>query len=148
MSSHNRAGPDAALKERKNTMTSFKFARFALPALTAAVIGFGAQAALAQTTTAPAPTSQGSMAPGMNMTAPSTAKEKNHMAGHALPASEKFSSLSAAQAHCGSDTVVWASTGHSHTYHLTSSKYFGKTKHGAYVCEKSALAAGYHAAKN
>jgi hypothetical protein len=130
-------------------MTSFKFARFALPALTAAVIGLGAQAALAQTTTTPAPTSQGSMAPATTMAAPAPApaKAKHHVTAHTVPASEKFSSLSAAQAHCGSDAVVWASTGHS-TFHLTSSKYFGKTKHGAYVCEKSALAVGEHAAKN
>ena len=126
-------------------MMSFKFARFTLPALTAAVIALGAQAALAQTTPAPSPTSQGSMS-GMNMAAP--AKTTHHMTAHALPASEKFTSLSAAQAHCGSDVVVWANTGHSKLFHLTSSKYFGKTKHGAYVCQKSALAAGYHAAKN
>jgi hypothetical protein len=126
-------------------MTSFKFARFTLPALTAAVIALGAQAAFAQTT--PAPTSQGSMS-GMNMAAPAPAKTTHHVTAHALPASEKFTSLSAAQAHCASDVVVWANTGHSKLFHLTSSKYFGKTKHGSYVCQKSALAAGYHAAKN
>ena len=56
------------LRKEKNIMMSFKFARFAVPSLTAAVIALGAQAAFAQTT--PAPTSQGSMS-GMNM-APSS----------------------------------------------------------------------------
>jgi hypothetical protein len=140
-------------------MTSFKFARFALPALTAAVIGLGAQAAVAQTTTAPSPmsqggmsqgsTSQGSMSPsstsGMSMAAPAT--KKHHMAGHALPASEKFSTVASAQAHCPGEAVVWVNTSHGRLFHTASSKYFGKTKHGAYVCEKSALAAGYHASK-
>ncbi|HEY1856730.1 hypothetical protein [Acidocella sp.] len=128
-------------------MMSFKFARFAVPSLTAAVIALGAQAALAQTTPAPSTTSQGSMS-GMSMAAPSPAKTTHHMTAHALPTSEKFSTLSAAQAHCSSDVVVWANTGHSKLFHLTSSKYFGKTKHGAYVCQKSALAAGYHASKS
>jgi hypothetical protein len=32
-------------------------------------------------------------------------------------------------------------------YHLAASKYYGKTKHGAYICEKDAVAFGYHASK-
>ena len=150
-------------------MTSFKFARMALPALTAAIIGFGAQAASAQTSTAPAPNqmmmqgsmSQGSMA-GMNMappaapaattttaTAPMTKPmKKHHMGGYVVPTSEKFSSLTAAQAHCPGDTVVWVNTGHGRTFHTAGSKYFGKTKHGAYACEKAAMAAGLHASKS
>ena len=127
-------------------MTSFKFARFALPVLAAAVIGLGAQAAVAQTSTAPGTMTQGSMS-GMNMAAPSATK-KHHMTGHALPAGEKFSSVAGAHAHCPGEAVVWANTSHSRLFHSTSSKYFGKTKHGAYVCEKSALAAGYRAARN
>jgi hypothetical protein len=127
-------------------MTSFKFGRFALPALTAALIGFGAQAAVAQTSTAPSTTS-GSMS-GMNMAAPATTTTKHHTTGHVLPASEKFSSLATAQAHCSGDTVVWLNTGHGRVFHTASSKYFGKTKHGAYACEKSAVAAGYHASKH
>jgi hypothetical protein len=152
------AAPDPMRPLRKaNIMTSFKFARFALPALTAALIGFGAQAAVAQTSAAPSTmsqgsTSQGSMSQGsmsgMSMATPTTAKKKHHVAGHVLPASEKFSSVASAQAHCAGGAVVWVNTGHSRLFHNASSKYFGKTKHGAYVCEKSALAAGYHAAKH
>jgi hypothetical protein len=149
------AAPNRVRYQGKQTiMTSFKFARFALPALTAAIVGLGAQAALAQTTTAPSQMMQGSMSQGSMMAAPAapaatatTAKKHHHMAGHALPASEKFSSVATAQAHCPGDAVVWINVSHSHVFHASSSKYFGKTKHGAYVCEKTALAAGLHASK-
>jgi hypothetical protein len=138
-------------------MTSLKFARFALPALTAALIGFGAQAAVAQTSAAPNPMSQGSMSQGsmpqgsmsgMSMATPTMAKKEHHMAKHVLPASEKFSNVAGAHAHCPGEAVVWINTSHSRLFHTASSKYFGKTRHGAYVCEKSALADGYHAAKH
>jgi hypothetical protein len=64
-----------------------------------------------------------------------------------LPSGEEFKTAAAATAHCPSDTVVWSTLSKSKSYHLSSSKYFGKTKHGAYVCEKDATAAGFHAAK-
>jgi hypothetical protein len=160
--------PDRMRQSREaNIMTSFKLARFALPALTAALIGFGAQAAVAQTTAAPSPMSQGSMSQGstsqgstsqgstsqgsmsgMSMAMPTMAKKEHHMAGHALPASEKFSKVAGAQAHCPGEAVVWVNTGHSRLFHTASSKYFGKSRHGAYVCEKPAIAAGYHASKH
>jgi hypothetical protein len=131
-------------------MTSFKFARFALPALAAAVIGLGAQAAVAQTSTAPGTMSQGSMSQGSmsNMGSSSMSTSKSHMTHGGLAAGEKFSSVATAQAHCPGDTVVWSTMSKSKTFHTSSSKYFGKTKHGAYVCEKTATAAGFHAAKN
>jgi hypothetical protein len=162
---HHHAAPARTRQQGKqNIMTSFKFARIALPALAAAIIGLGAQAAVAQTTAAPAPMSQGSMSQGsmsgMNMaapattapatattTAPATAK-KHHTSGHALPASAKFSSVATAQAHCPGEAVVWVNTNRTRIFHTASSKYFGKTKHGAYVCENSALSAGLHASKH
>jgi len=49
-----------------------------------------------------------------------------------------YKTLSAARAGCGADTVVWHATG-SKVFHGAGSKYFGKTKHGAYVCEKVAM---------
>jgi hypothetical protein len=137
-------------------MTSFTFARFALPALTTAIIGLGTQAALAQTSTAPSPMMmqgnmpQGSMS-GMNMAAPTTATTTtihHHMTGPVLPASEKFSSSAAAQAHCPGEAVDWVSSSHSWVFHAASSKYFGKSTHGAYVCKTSALTAGLHASKH
>jgi hypothetical protein len=64
-----------------------------------------------------------------------------------VPSSDKFKTVAAAAAHCPSDTVVWSSFSSSHAYHLSASKYYGKTKHGAYICEKDAVAFGYHASK-
>jgi hypothetical protein len=64
-----------------------------------------------------------------------------------VPASDKFTTVAAATAHCPADIVVWSSFSSSKVYHLESSKYYGKTKHGAYVCEKDAVAFGYHASK-
>ncbi len=58
-----------------------------------------------------------------------------------------FTTVAAAKSHCPSDTVVWSSLSHSKSYHLASSKYFGKTKHGAYVCKQDATTAGFHASK-
>ncbi len=65
-----------------------------------------------------------------------------------FPAAEKFSTAAAAAAHCPGDVVVWSTFTNSKAFHLAASRYFGKTKHGAYVCEKDALAAGFHAAKS
>jgi hypothetical protein len=48
---------------------------------------------------------------------------------------------------CGMGAVVWHATG-SKAYHTAKSRYFGKTKHGAYVCEKAAMEDHLHAAKN
>jgi hypothetical protein len=64
-----------------------------------------------------------------------------------VPISDKFSTVAAAAAHCPSDTVVWSSFSSSRVFHLAASKYYGKTKHGAYICEKDAVAYGYHASK-
>ena len=64
-----------------------------------------------------------------------------------LPSGEKFSSASAAAEHCPGDKVVWSTFSKSKVFHLSDSKYYGKTKHGAYVCEKDAMAAGFHASK-
>ena len=65
-----------------------------------------------------------------------------------MPGAEKFSTLTDAQKHCPSDTIVWGSFAKkTKSFHLSSSKYYGKTKHGAYACEKDATAAGYHASK-
>jgi hypothetical protein len=68
--------------------------------------------------------------------------------GAKFPAGEKFSSAAAAAAHCPADVVVWSTFSKSKAFHTAASRYYGKTKHGAYVCEKDALAAGFHAAKS
>lgn len=61
-------------------------------------------------------------------------------------ASNQFTSEPAAKSHCPGDTIVWANTGSSKAYHLSGSRYFGKTKHGAYMCRKDADTSGFHVA--
>ncbi len=80
--------------------------------------------------------------PALAQTAPETKP-----ASVKLPSSERFSTTTAAAQHCPGGTVVWSTLSKSKTFHLSSSKYYGKTKHGAYVCEKDAVAAGFRAAK-
>ncbi len=58
----------------------------------------------------------------------------------------EFADEASAKAHCPGDTVVWANTS-SKAYHLAGTKYYGKTKKGAYMCQKDADAAGFHAPK-
>lgn len=59
----------------------------------------------------------------------------------------QFAEESQAKAHCPSDTVVWANLS-SKVYHFQGATDYGKTKRGAYVCEKDASAQGFRAAKN
>jgi hypothetical protein len=51
-----------------------------------------------------------------------------------------------ARASCPADTVVWINLG-SGIYHASGSRSFGKTKKGAYMCEKETIAAGFRAPK-
>ena len=57
----------------------------------------------------------------------------------------KFSSEIAAKAHCPNDTVVWANLG-SKIYHFNGTRDYGRTKRGAYMCERETY--GFRAAKN
>lgn len=141
---------------------NFRLTRLALPA--ACVLAVLAGPAFAQSM-APAP--GGTMAPSTSSTstmaptaakpaavAPTTASNaptapakmsKNNKSK--LPNSDKFTSAAAASTSCPGDTVVWSTMSKSRSFHLASSKYYGKTKHGAYVCEKTAVSAGFHQAK-
>lgn len=58
-----------------------------------------------------------------------------------------FDTESAAQAHCPHDVVVWLNIP-SGIYHYKGERWYGRTKHGAYVCEKEAIAAGDRASEN
>jgi hypothetical protein len=58
----------------------------------------------------------------------------------------QFSTEALAKARCPADTVVWVNL-RSRIYHFASSKDYGKTKRGAYMCEKD-TAASFRAAKN
>jgi hypothetical protein len=61
-------------------------------------------------------------------------------------ASNQFPEESAAKSHCPGDTVVWVNLGGSKAYHMSGDRYYGKTKQGAYMCQKEADQSGYHAA--
>ncbi|HUC70799.1 MAG TPA: hypothetical protein VMS01_06375 [Stellaceae bacterium] len=61
-------------------------------------------------------------------------------------ASNQFSTEPAAKAHCPGDAIVWANLGSTKAYHPSGDRYYGKTKHGAYMCQKEADQAGFHAA--
>jgi len=60
-------------------------------------------------------------------------------------ASNQYSEESAAKSHCAGDPVVWVNLGGSKAYHMSGDKYYGKTKEGAYMCQKEADQSGYHA---
>lgn len=58
-----------------------------------------------------------------------------------------FDTEAAAQAHCPRDQVVWLNT-NSGIYHEKGMRWYGRTKHGAYVCRKEADAAGDRDTRN
>lgn len=66
---------------------------------------------------------------------------------HATQPIAMFDTEQAAQSHCPSDTVVWLNTS-SGVYHEKGMRWYGHTKHGAYVCRKEADAAGYRDTRN
>ncbi len=86
-----------------------------------------------------AQTAGGTMAP-MATTVKPVAKK--------FPKADEFKTVADATSHCPGDTVVWSTLAKSHSFHLAGSPHYGKTKHGAYVCEKEALSYGFHQAKN
>lgn len=58
-----------------------------------------------------------------------------------------FSSEKAAQHHCPQDEMVWLNlpTG---IWHHKGQRWYGRTKHGAYVCEQEAAKAGNRSTLN
>jgi hypothetical protein len=58
-----------------------------------------------------------------------------------------FATEDSAQRHCPKDTVVWLNT-RSGIYHLKGERWYGRTKHGAYVCKKEADMAGDRETEN
>jgi hypothetical protein len=61
-------------------------------------------------------------------------------------ASGQFQSEQAAKTHCPGDTIVWVNLGASKAYHTSADRFYGKTRHGAYMCQKEAQQQGFHAA--
>ena len=58
-----------------------------------------------------------------------------------------FDTEAAAQRHCPKDEVVWLNTA-SGVYHEKGMRWYGNTKHGAYVCRREADAAGDRDTRN
>jgi hypothetical protein len=106
----------------------------AVAALAIPLISFGP--CFAQNT-APAPTQQ-------NQPLRTTATPTGRSAASAKV--QLFKTEADAKSHCGSDEVVWGNTS-SHVLHDPGTKYYGKTKHGGYVCKGMAVNAGYHESK-
>lgn len=65
---------------------------------------------------------------------------------HAI-ALQQFQSEAAAQAHCPSDIVVWLNLP-TMIYHYKGQRWYGRTKHGTYVCKQEADAEGARATRN
>lgn len=59
----------------------------------------------------------------------------------------EFDTEAAAQKHCPADQVVWLNT-NSGIYHEKGMRWYGRTKHGAYVCRKEADTAGDRDTRN
>jgi hypothetical protein len=64
----------------------------------------------------------------------------------AAAAAGHYKTEAEAKSHCAGDTVVWLNT-KSKIYHFAGAKTYGKTKEGAYMCQKEADKAGNRAAK-
>jgi hypothetical protein len=58
----------------------------------------------------------------------------------------QFATVAEAKGHCPGDTIVWANL-NSKVYHFAGTRDYGHTKHGAYMCQTDANAAGDRAAK-
>jgi hypothetical protein len=59
----------------------------------------------------------------------------------------EYASETEAKARCLTDTVVWSNF-NTKVYHYAGNADYGKTKKGAYMCEKQAVANKFRAAKN
>ena len=80
---------------------------------------------------------------GVDATTPSS--QATVVAQASLP--PVFDTESAAQAHCPKGVVVWLNIP-SGIYHYKGERWYGRTKHGAYACEKEAIKAGDRASEN
>jgi hypothetical protein len=100
--------------------------------------------------TTAAPTAAPATAPATTEAPPATPPAPTRRAAvppATAPTGEgQYASEAEAKGHCPSDTVVWVNLT-SRVYHFAGTKNYGNTKHGAYMCEKGAMAAGDRASK-
>jgi hypothetical protein len=78
---------------------------------------------------------------------PKTPSASSPPATSGATTANQFPEESQAKAHCPSDTVVWVNP-NSKIYHFAGYRDYGKTKTGAYECEKDATGQGFRAAKS
>jgi hypothetical protein len=100
---------------------------------------------------APAAASAPPPAPAPIAPAPATYQPKPKPMQAARPTGAgEFASEAEAKGRCPGDTVVWVNTRgkKAGAYHYAGSRWYAKTKQGAYMCEADAGAAGYHASKS
>jgi hypothetical protein len=67
-------------------------------------------------------------------------------AAAALAGEGQYPTEAEAKASCPTDAVVWVNL-RSKVYHISSSRSYGQTKQGAYMCEQDSVGAGFHAPK-
>ncbi len=96
--------------------------------------------------TAMAQTTTGAAVSGAASTTGKAASGTAAKASKSAMKTGEYADEAAAKAKCAGDTVVWVNTS-SKAIHMAGDKYYGKTKKGAYMCEKNAIAAGFHAPK-
>jgi hypothetical protein len=126
----------------------------AATAPTAPAPGAAAPAAPAPagTAPAPAPTAAAPAKPTPAVPAPppapaAAAPAKTTPVAPAPTGANQYSTEAQAKARCPSDAVVWVNLD-SKIYHFSGYRNYGKTKEGAYMCEKDAMGAAFNAAKN
>lgn len=142
--------------------------RLAAASLIAALlVGTSLAPAHAQTTTPASPSASSSTSSGTTGSTPTKSHRRQKTSATATPAATgssasstapsgstaqgkpsgrgQFSTEAAARRSCPSDTVVWANSS-SKTLHMSGDRYYGKTKRGAFMCQRQAMQDGYHVA--
>ncbi len=102
------------------------------------------QAAAPQATPAPTTPPATTTAKTQETTTPPRGRRAREAA---TPTAGQYATEAEAKSHCPDDTVVWANT-RSKVYHFAGSRTYGKTKAGAYMCERDTVAAGIRSARN
>lgn len=114
--------------------------RFAAAALLASLLAGTAMAQTVSGTTS----ATGKAVSGTATSVSNTAKSATNSAK--AMATGEYADEASAKAHCPTDTVVWVNLT-SKAYHMAGAKSYGKTKKGAYMCQKDAISSGFHAPK-
>jgi hypothetical protein len=97
-------------------------------------------------TAAPMAPSRGPSQPTSATPAPAPTQSRTPTAGQPAGANQ-YVTEAQASARCAGGTVVWVNLD-SKIYHYSTSRNYGHTKSGAYMCERDTAAAGFRAAKN